>query len=110
VAPDVRSVMADRMVDAVLIASPTSTHVELITAAAQAGKAALCEKPIDLDIERGVRCKVGVAHTGVAVQIGFNRHYDRSHRAVRDTVRRREIGALERLMNTSRDVGTAPLS
>src|SRR5947209_2443795 len=39
-------------VDAVLIASSTDTHVDLITAAAKAGKPILCEKPIDLDISR----------------------------------------------------------
>src|SRR4051812_34911599 len=43
-------VLADRSVDAVLIATSTDTHVELITAAARAGKPIFCEKPIDLDI------------------------------------------------------------
>jgi myo-inositol 2-dehydrogenase/D-chiro-inositol 1-dehydrogenase len=44
------------------------------------------------------------------VQIGFNRRYDRSHRAVREAVREGEIGALELLVITSRDPGLAPLS
>ena len=43
-------------VDAVLIASSTDTHVDLITAAAKAGKAILCEKPIDLDIAKVEQC------------------------------------------------------
>src|SRR5688572_23748740 len=42
--------LADPSVDAVLIATATSTHVDLITAAAQAKKAIFCEKPIDLDL------------------------------------------------------------
>src|SRR6476659_4244404 len=45
-------IFADRSVDAVLIASSTNTHVELIAAAARAGKPVFCEKPIDLDIAR----------------------------------------------------------
>jgi myo-inositol 2-dehydrogenase/D-chiro-inositol 1-dehydrogenase len=49
-AGSVAEVLADPAVEAVLIASSTDTHVELITAAARAGKAILCEKPIDLDI------------------------------------------------------------
>jgi myo-inositol 2-dehydrogenase / D-chiro-inositol 1-dehydrogenase len=110
VAPDIDTVLADKAVDAVLIASPTGTHVDLITAAARAGKAILCEKPIDLDIGRVERCRKDIASTGTPVQLGFNRRYDRSHRAVRDAVRRGEIGALELLVITSRDVRPAPVS
>src|SRR6476619_240772 len=40
----------------VILASPTPTHVELLTACAQAGKAVLCEKPIDLDLTRVDAC------------------------------------------------------
>ena len=110
VAPSVQAVLEDKAVDAVLIGSPTATHVELITAAARAGKAILCEKPIDLDIERVERCRRDIEGTGVAVQIGFNRRYDRSHRAVRDAVRGGAIGALELLVITSRDVRPAPIA
>jgi myo-inositol 2-dehydrogenase/D-chiro-inositol 1-dehydrogenase len=110
VAPDIETVLGDRTVDAVLIASPTGTHVEQITAAARAGKAILCEKPIDLDIARVERCRRDIAGTVVAVQLGFNRRYDRSHGAVREAVRRGDIGALELLVITSRDVRPAPVS
>ena len=50
VAGSVDEALADPGVDAVFIASSTDTHVDLITRAAKAGKAVLCEKPIDLDI------------------------------------------------------------
>src|SRR5688500_14033894 len=39
-------------VDAVLIASSTNTHADLLSAAIQARKPIYCEKPIDLDINR----------------------------------------------------------
>jgi myo-inositol 2-dehydrogenase/D-chiro-inositol 1-dehydrogenase len=110
VAASVEAALADPDVDAVLIASSTDTHVDLITAAARAGKAILCEKPIDLDIERVERCRSAIADSGVAVQLGFNRRYDRSHRAVREAVRAGQIGALELLLITSRDPGLPPLS
>jgi myo-inositol 2-dehydrogenase / D-chiro-inositol 1-dehydrogenase len=109
VAFTVQAILEDRAVDAVLIASPTSTHVDLITAAARAHKAILCEKPIDLDIQRVEHCERDIADTGVALQIGFNRRYDRSHRAVHDAVRAGQIGALELLVITSRDVRLAAL-
>jgi myo-inositol 2-dehydrogenase / D-chiro-inositol 1-dehydrogenase len=52
---DVDAVIGDPAIDAVVVASPTPTHVDLLTRAVRAGKAVLCEKPIDLDLARG-RC------------------------------------------------------
>ena len=95
-------------VDAVLIASSTDTHVDLIVAAAGAGIAVLCEKPIDLDIARVERCREAIADTGVPVQIGFNRRYDPHHRAVRDAVRAGEVGRLEMVIISSRDPAPPP--
>jgi len=108
-AASVEAVLGDADIDAVLIASSTATHVDLITASALAGKAILCEKPIDLDIDRVETCRRAIAGTGVPVQIAFNRRYDRSHRAVREAVRAGQIGALELLVITSRDPGLPPL-
>jgi myo-inositol 2-dehydrogenase/D-chiro-inositol 1-dehydrogenase len=109
VAPSVEAALADPAVGAVLIASSTDTHVDLITAAAKAGKAILCEKPIDLDIKRVEQCRRDIADARVAVQLGFNRRYDASHRAVRDAVARGDIGQLQLLVITSRDPGIAPM-
>src|SRR5688572_10324931 len=49
---DAASALADRNVDAVIIASSTDTHADLAIAAAKAGKAIFCEKPIDLSLRR----------------------------------------------------------
>ena len=109
VAPSVAAALADPQVHAVLIASSTDTHVELITAAAKAGKAILCEKPIDLDIKRVEQCRRDIAGSSAPIQLGFNRRYDPSHRAVREAVARGEIGQLQLLIITSRDPGLAPM-
>jgi myo-inositol 2-dehydrogenase/D-chiro-inositol 1-dehydrogenase len=109
VAADVAAVLSDPDVDAVMIASSTDTHVDLISAAARAGKPILCEKPIHLDIARVEQCKRDIAGTGVPVAIGFNRRFDASHRAVREAVRRGDIGQLQLLVITSRDPGIAPM-
>src|ERR1700679_3974516 len=55
-AASIEEVLRDTEVDAVLIATSTDTHVELITAAARAGKAILCEKPIALDMAKVEQC------------------------------------------------------
>ena len=97
-------------IDAVLIASSTDTHVNLIVAAAQAGKAIFCEKPIDLSLRRVEECWEQVRDSGIPIQIGFNRRYDASHRGVRERVAGGEIGALHQVIITSRDPAPPPLS
>ena len=109
VVPDVAAALGADGVDAVLIASSTDTHVDLITAAAKAGKAILCEKPIDLDIARVNRCREEIADCNVAVQIGFNRRYDPNHLALREAVRGGAVGKIEQIVISSRDPGPPPL-
>ncbi len=109
VAPNVAAALDDDALDAVLIASSTDTHVELITASAKAGKAVLCEKPIDLDSARVDRCRDEIADCGVAIQIGLNRRYDPSHREVARAAHAGEIGAVEQVIISSRDPGPPPL-
>ena len=105
---DVDTVLADPSVDAILIASPTSTHVDLITRGVLAGKAALCEKPIDLDITRVDACWEQIKSENPTVMMGFNRRFDPSFRAVRDRIRAGEIGRLEQLIIISRDPAPPP--
>ncbi|MDE0304392.1 MAG: inositol 2-dehydrogenase [Albidovulum sp.] len=95
-------------VDAVLIASPTNTHVELILRSAEAGKPILCEKPIDVDLAKVEMCREKLEGFNVPLQLGFNRRYDLSHRAVQQAVASGEIGPLELLVITSRDPGPPP--
>jgi predicted dehydrogenase len=54
VTTDIAAAIADRDVDAVLLLTPPSTHLELAQACFAAGKALLVEKPLDVSIERAV--------------------------------------------------------
>lgn len=105
---DVDATLGADDVDAVLIASPTNTHVELILRAAAAGKPILCEKPIDVDIAKVEMCREKLEDYDVPLQLGFNRRYDPSHRTVQQAVAAGEIGPLELLVITSRDPGPPP--
>ncbi len=69
-------------VDAVAICSSTDTHADLIVAAAEAGKAIFCEKPVSLDLAAVDRALAAVEAAGVPFQIGFNRRFDPAHEAV----------------------------
>lgn len=103
VAETADAVFADPAVDAVIVASVTATHADYIEASVAAGKPVLCEKPIDLDINRVLSCRAAIADSNVPVQIGFNRRFDPGHRAMRDAVTGGEIGKLVQLLVTSRD-------
>ena len=109
-AASVEQVLADKSVQAVLIASSTDTHVPLIMAAAKAGKAVLCEKPIDLDIARAEACWTEISPLDPLVMIGFNRRFDPSFKALRDRIAAGEIGTLEQVVITSRDPGPPPVA
>lgn len=107
-AGSVEEALSDPGVRAVLIASSTDTHAGLIVQAVRAGKAVLCEKPIDLSMERVEACWREIAPLRPLVAIGFNRRFDPSFRALRDRVLTGEIGALEQVVITSRDPAPPP--
>lgn len=96
-------------VDAVLIASPTPTHVDLIAASIEAGLPVLCEKPIDLDIARVEGLRAAAAAATAPIVLGFNRRFDRHFARVHDRVAAGEIGRLEHLVITSKDPDEPPV-
>ena len=96
-------------VDAVVICTSTDTHVEAIVAAATAGKTVFCEKPLSLDLAEVDRALAAVDAAGVKLQVGFNRRYDPSHKAVADAVRHGAVGDVHLCSITSRDPGPPPI-
>jgi myo-inositol 2-dehydrogenase/D-chiro-inositol 1-dehydrogenase len=96
-------------VDAVAICSSTDTHADLIVAAAEAGKAIFCEKPVSLRLAEVDRALDAVRAAGVAFQIGFNRRFDPGHRSVHDAVAAGTIGEPQLVRISSRDPAPPPL-
>jgi myo-inositol 2-dehydrogenase/D-chiro-inositol 1-dehydrogenase len=107
---DAGTALADPGIDAVIIASSTDTHADLLERAARAGKTIFCEKPIDLSLERARRCAETVAETGARVVLGFNRRFDPSFAALHAALRSGRIGKVELVQITSRDPGPPPIS
>ena len=91
-------------VDAVLIATATDTHVDLLELAVAAGKPVLCEKPIDLSLDRVNCCAETIRGTTLPIQIGFVRRFDSGHKAVFDAARGGEIGAFVNAIETGQPV------
>jgi predicted dehydrogenase len=69
---DWREVIASPEVDIVDICTPPGTHAELVAAAAEAGKAVVCEKPLAAGYEDACRAVQAVREAGVPNLIGFN--------------------------------------
>jgi myo-inositol 2-dehydrogenase/D-chiro-inositol 1-dehydrogenase len=101
-------VFNDDTVRAIIIGSPTNTHIDLISRAQSQGIAVLCEKPIDLDIERVREYQRQIPDNGAPFMLGFNRRFDPSYASIHARVAAGEIGKLEQLIITSRDPGPAP--
>ena len=106
---DTAQALADPDLDAVIIASATDTHAELVIAAAESGKAIFCEKPIDLDIDKVNACLAVVEETGALLSLGFNRRFDRNFNALREGLLAGRIGKLEMISIISRDPAPPPL-
>jgi myo-inositol 2-dehydrogenase/D-chiro-inositol 1-dehydrogenase len=105
----VDAALADRAINAIVIASSTDTHAELLLRAAAAGKAIFCEKPVDLDLARARSAAAAVERAGVTCLVGFQRRYDPTFAAVKARLSAGEIGEPEMLVVTSRDPGAPPL-
>ncbi|MGH2798031.1 MAG: Gfo/Idh/MocA family protein, partial [Thermoleophilaceae bacterium] len=69
---DWRRVIDDPAVDVVMIAAPNALHVELIEAAAEAGKAVFCEKPVGGTPRETARAERAARRAGVIAGVGYN--------------------------------------
>ncbi|MFE3093374.1 Gfo/Idh/MocA family oxidoreductase [Streptomyces sp. NPDC059248] len=95
-------------VDAVVIASATASHAELIGRAARAGLPAFCEKPIAVDLPGTVRALRDVAAAGTELQLGFMRRFDAGYAAARERVRSGGLGRLHTVRTASSDPAPPP--
>jgi myo-inositol 2-dehydrogenase/D-chiro-inositol 1-dehydrogenase len=102
--------LSDPEVGAVIVASSTSTHADLVVAAARAGKAIFCEKPIDLSLARVDACLAEVRKAGVPMLVGFNRRFDPDFMELRRRIGAGAIGTVEQVIITSRDPAPPPLA
>src|SRR5262245_36857541 len=101
--------LGDKNVDAVLIATSTGSHADLSIAAARAGKAIFCEKPVDLTLAKVEACIREVKKAKVPMFVGFNRRFDPSIRELKRRLEAGVIGSLEQVIITNRDPGLPEL-
>jgi myo-inositol 2-dehydrogenase / D-chiro-inositol 1-dehydrogenase len=97
-------------VDAVVIGTPTDTHVGFLLKAVELGKAVLCEKPIDLDMAKSESAATEVERVGGRVMLAFNRRFDSTFAAMRRAIDAGRIGDVRQVIISSRDPGMPPAS
>ncbi len=97
-------------VDAVLIGTSTDTHADYIEQAVNAGKAVLCEKPVDLDAKRIEACLAVVEKAGKPLMIGFNRRFDPNFASLKRRLDDGVVGDVEMVTIISRDPGPPPIA
>jgi len=100
---DYERLLADPAVEAVVVATPARYHAEAIVAAAQAGKAVFCEKPIAYELDAADRAIEATRQAGVVFQIGFQRRFDRAFAAARALVDSGQLGRIQLLRSLTRD-------
>lgn len=105
---DIDAALNDAEVQAVWIASPASTHTDLIGRAARARKAVFCEKPVGMNVANVDQLISELNDYSAPILIGFNRRYDASHARLKEIVDSGAIGEVELVAITSRDPNPPP--
>jgi myo-inositol 2-dehydrogenase / D-chiro-inositol 1-dehydrogenase len=104
---DAVELFADPSIDAVAIAAPASAHADLVVAAAGAGKAVFCEKPMALTLADADRAIDAARRARVPLQVGFNRRFASDFRAAHDVVASGRLGQPQLLRSLTRDPSLA---
>jgi len=87
-------VLADPDVEGVLIATPHSTHADLVVQAAAAGKQVFCDKPFTLTVAEAKRATQAAAAAGVVLQVGHNRRRQPANRRLKQMIDNDELGMI----------------
>ena len=100
---DIKTIENDHNIDAVVICSPTDTHIDLIKKFSNSGKAIFCEKPIDLNVNKTIECIDFLNKNKSQFMIGFNRRFDIHFKAIKQHILEGKIGNIETVNIISRD-------
>lgn len=98
--------LGDPAIKGIIVASSTDMHLEHSLACIGAGKAVLCEKPIDLDL---AKARAATSRfEGAPFVLGFNRRFDPHVSALKAKIDAGVIGKLETLTLINHDPAAPP--
>jgi inositol 2-dehydrogenase len=107
--PEQEQLLRKTDIDAVIIATPASSHVNLVLAAADAGKAIFCEKPLALTVDSTRQALVATRNAGVLLQVGFMRRFDPAYTRAKQAIDDGRIGRPITFKAVGRDPGCQPV-
>ena len=98
---------ADPGIEGVVVTASSEAHADLVVAAASAGKAVFCEKPMGLDLEQIDRGTAAADAASVPLQVGFNRRFSADFAAGHRVVTEGGVGTPQLMRSLTRDPGLA---
>ncbi len=90
-------IWSDDQIDGVMIATPHTTHADLIEEAASAGKHVFVEKPLTLDVASAKRAIEAASSAGVVLQVGHNKRRQKGNRFVHEKVTGGSLGQIQHI-------------
>lgn len=87
-----RKLVEDPKVEAVYVASPQYTHMDIVLAALELNKPVFCEKPLGSSLEEGRTMTAAAERTGVVNMMGFNYIRTPASQLARQIIASGEIG------------------
>ncbi len=102
---DAMRVWSDETIDAVVIATPASTHAELCRTALEAGKDVLCEKPLALEYEPARRLAALARRRERVLMVGHVLEYHPAILALRALVAQGDLGELRYIYSHRLNLG-----
>lgn len=95
--PTQQALLADKNIEAVLIATPNDCHCAIAIAAANAGKHIICEKPVALSVAELDSMEAAAKQNGVIFTVHQNRRWDPDYIAARNIMQSGVLGKMERI-------------
>jgi len=105
-----REVVDSDDLDAIVIATPTDTHYDIVMAASRRGLAIFCEKPLDLRLPRLREIQADVERRHVKLMVAFQRRFDPAFATLHRDLAAGRIGRPHTLRIVSRDSRLPPES
>ena len=99
---DIESMLEDRVIDAVLIATPTAMHFPHALLALEAGKHVMIEKPMALDLEESRQLVLKAEASNKVLSVFHNRRWDVDYLTVKSAI---ASGAFGKLINVESRLG-----
>jgi predicted dehydrogenase len=88
------TLLADKNIDAVVLATPHSLHAAQTIAAAQVGKHVFCEKPFALHKADAEAAVAATHQAGVTLGLGYNRRFHPEMTKLREQIQSGALGTL----------------